>query len=209
MKAAREAGRLSLVELKNFPKAVQFFRQVVLDSGDPSERLGAQKQLATLYSEQMGENEKAITEINRLLPLLSDKKDLETFRMFLIRAYHYQNNFSQALLESDILLKLEPSPEIQFDVIVLRGNIFLAQKNLPSAVTEFRKALKVDIERSIKENVPITLAVALEEMHDYDAAIRVLEENTPKYKDPDYIRIRIQRLIERKKVQPGARGLRK
>ena len=206
LKAAREAGRISLVEVKNFSKAVTFFKYIVVGSKDATERLNAQKQLALVYLNQLSEYQKATVEINKLLPLLTDVKDIESFRMALVRAYLYQNNFSQALLEADILKKTKLDAKTDFDLTVLRGNIYLAKKDVSAAGVEFRRAMALNIKDAIEENVPITLAVSLEEMRNFDEAILVLKEAQPHYKDQDYIQIRIKRLEDRKKAQPGARG---
>src|SRR4051812_27846387 len=43
IEAAREAARISYFELQDFPRAAQFYRQLVLSSQNPQERMNAQK----------------------------------------------------------------------------------------------------------------------------------------------------------------------
>lgn len=61
-------------------------------------------------------------------------------------------------------------------------------------------------ERSAKENIGLTLSVCYEELKDFKSAIDLLEKIKSQHPMPEYIDIRIKRLQDRLKNQPGARG---
>ncbi len=205
-KAAHEASKISLFETKNFEKAIGYLKHLVLNSKDPSERLEAQRSIAKIYFEHLQNYPKAIQEMNRVLPLLIDPDEKEKIKSSLARSYYYQSNFSQALAECEELIQKSKNESLIFEMVVLKGNIFLAQKKLEEAAKLFKRLLIKYPERSVKENVALTLAVAYEEMKDYTQSIEVLETIKKHHPVPEYIDMRIRRLTERKKNLPGAKG---
>ena len=138
--------------------------------------------------------------------MLSDPREKIEYKMKLARAYYYQNNFAQAENEADEFLATNPSSDLKFDMVFLKGNISLAKKDLPAAVIIFKSLLQEFPERAIKDNVGLTLSVCYEEMKDFKSAIETLEKLKESHPMPEYIDIRIKRLQERLKNQPGARG---
>ena len=85
----------------------------------------------------------------------------------------------------------------------------VAQKNYARAAEIYKELLKNYFEKSLKENIPLLLAVCYEEIKDFQTAIKTLEILVGKYTPPEYIELRIKRLKERLKNQPGAKGFRK
>lgn len=206
IEAAREAARISFYEIKDFHKAVQFYQQIVLSSSDADERLNAQRQIVSIYFDHLTDYQRAVVEINKLLVMLSEPKEKTEYKMKLARAYYYQNNFTQAENETDEFLASNPPSDLKFDMVFLKGNIALAKKDLPAAAEVFKGLLQEFPERAIKDNVGLTLSVCYEEMKDFKSAIEVLEKLKASHPMPEYIDIRIKRLSERLKNQPGARG---
>jgi hypothetical protein len=64
-------------------------------------------------------------------------------------------------------------------------------------------------DKALTENVHLVLSLALEESGDYKKALSVLEQIKPVYKPEEYLELRIKRIQERAKNQPGAKGYRK
>lgn len=209
LRAAREAARITFYDLKDFSKAIEYNRKIILYSRDSEERRLSQKTIAETYFSQLNDYSKAIVELNKLILLLTDPKDLAHYKMSVARAYYYQNNFSQAENEVDEFLRRTKEEKERFDLMVLKGNIALAQKNLPKAIELYRAILLNFPRLSQKENVALTLAVCYEELKDYKNAIATLEILKKSHPVPEYIDLRIKRLSERQKNAPGARGPRK
>jgi tetratricopeptide (TPR) repeat protein len=209
IEAAREGARISFYEIKDFKKTADFYRHIVLYSKDSAERLKAQKQIADIYFGQMTDYKQAVIELNKAISMLSEPDDVAKYKVNLARAYYYQNNFFQAESEVDEFLRGKTSNENRFEMLVLKGNIFIAKKEIPKAAEVFKELIKNFPEKSAKESVYLTLAVAYEEMKDYKSSIETLQELKAHHPMPEYIDIRINRLKERIKIQPGARGIRK
>jgi tetratricopeptide (TPR) repeat protein len=85
----------------------------------------------------------------------------------------------------------------------------MAQKKYPDAIEIFKKLITTYPEKSLQENIYQTIAVCYEENGNFTEAIKMLEIAKNKNSQPEYTELRIKRLKERQKNQPGARGLRK
>lgn len=209
LKAARRAAKIAHFEVKDFRRSAEFYRKIVLKSADALERLAAQKMLADIYFDHLADYKKAVIEINRFLSLSTDSQERTKYKISLARAYYYQNLFDQALNEVEEFLKIEPNEINKFDMLMLKGNILMAQKELGRAADVFKAVLQKYPDKSKHENVALTLAICYEEMKDFKSAINTLSGLKENHPVPEYIDIRIKRLEERRKNQPGARGFRK
>lgn len=207
--AAREAARVSLFEIKDYKKAAEYFSYLVLRSSDYKERILSQKQITNIYFDHLSDYPKSIIELNKLINMLEDPTEKNQLKIKLARAYYYQNDFTQAENEVNDLLIGNITEEIHFELLMLKGNIRLGKRNLSGAAEVFKEVLVKFPARAKKENVGLTLAVCYEEMKDYKSAIGTLEQIKDTHPTPEYIALRIKKLIERQKNQPGAKGFRK
>lgn len=209
LEAARDAAKIAHFEVKDFKRSAEFYRKIVLKSSDALERLSAQKMLADIYFDHLADYKQSILEINRFLSLSTDSQERTKYKISLARSYYYQNLFDQALNEVEEFLKVEPNEINKFDMLMLKGNILLAQKDLGRAADVFKSVLLKYPEKSKQENVALTLAVCYEEMKDFKSSIETLQSLKAHHPVPEYLDLRIKRLEERRKNQPGARGFRK
>lgn len=209
IKAAREAARLSLYETKDYKKAVEYYRQLVLYSKDPAERIVAQKEVAAIYFDHLQSYKEAILEFSKLLQMTHLDFDQAKYKLSIARAHYYLNNFFQAESEINEILRLKIDDQMRFNTLILQGNILVAQKNYLRAAEIFRNVIRDYPDMAKKENVPLTLAVCYEESQEYADAIKMLEQLRSYYTPVEYIDLRIKRLKERQKNQPGAKGIRK
>ncbi|HEY8271012.1 MAG TPA: tetratricopeptide repeat protein [Pseudobdellovibrionaceae bacterium] len=209
VKAARDGARIASLEIKDYKRALEYYQFLVLHSKDSGERVSAQKQLASIYFDQLQNYDKAIIELNKLIRDTESDVDIARNKLDIARANYYQNNLFQAQSELDDLLKLHIDDNERFSAWVLKANIHIALKEYPKAIEVLRKVTATYPQKSVQENVYQTLAVCYEENDNFTEAIKILESVKDKYTKPEYIEIRIKRLKERQKNQPGARGLRK
>lgn len=209
VRAAKEGARLSLYEMKDFPKALEFLKLVILYSKDPADRFQAQKQLAGIYFDNLQNYSMAIKEYTKLLQLVLSPAEQAQYRVILARSYFYLNEFNQSEAEIKEVLKANIDPALAFSAIVLQGNIKVEQKAFGAAADVYKKLIADYPERALQENIHLSLAVCYEESRDYVNAIKTLESLRGKYSVPEYIELRIKRVQERQKNLPGARGYRK
>lgn len=209
LQAAREGARIALYELKDYDKALYYYRKIILNSEDVAERLASQKMVASIYLDNLNDYPKAIIEYHRLIELPHTEDEEIQYRTKIARSYYYANNFNQTLTEVDSLLKKDLDKKAYFDLLVLRANTFMANRQLEKAAEILIDLMKKYPEISVKENVGLTLAVCYEEQKNFKKAIQVLEEIKNSYPQPEFIEVRVRRLKERAMNAPGARGSRK
>jgi lipopolysaccharide biosynthesis regulator YciM len=209
LRAAREGARIAMLEVKEYRRAADYYQFLVLHSKDPKERVSAQKQLAAIYFDQLQNYERAILEYNKLVTESESDVEIATYKLDIARANYYLNNFFQAQSELDDVLKRNVGDNERFSAQVLKSNIYIAQKEYPKAIEILKKVIAIYPQKSLAENVYQTLAVCYEESGNFADAIKMLEVAKENHSQPDYVELRIKRLKERQKNQPGARGLRK
>lgn len=207
--AAREGARIATLEIKDVSRAIPLYRHLVLYSHDPAESLSAQKQIVDILFGQIQDYPRAIEEISRLLQVETDPAERVNYRVKLARSYYHMNNFMQAAAELKELNKNPHASKDDFEVKELQANVLIADKKYDEAAVLLRELLEKHRDHAIKENVPMTLAVALEEQKDFKGAISVLESVKADHPVPEYVELRLKRLRERSLNQPGARGFRK
>jgi tetratricopeptide (TPR) repeat protein len=208
-KAAKEAARLSLYEIKDFSKAVDFLRLVILYSGDSADRLQSQKQLAGIYFDNLQNYRLAIKEYSKLLHLVASPAEQAQYRLILARGYFYLNEFNQSEAEIKEVLKGNVDPALAFSASLLQGNVKVEQKAFVAAAEIYKRLISDHPEKALQENIHLSLALCYEESRDYANAIKTLEALRGRYSVPEYIELRIKRVQERQKNLPGARGYRK
>ncbi|MBX2988106.1 MAG: tetratricopeptide repeat protein [Bdellovibrionaceae bacterium] len=205
--ASKEAARVSVFELKDFKKAAFFNRHLVLHAKDPKIRENAQKQLAAIYFDNLNDYEKAVQEYSKLLAMPLPTAEWAKFKIALARSYFYMGQFKQAESEVDDLLKEKIEAVTKFSALNLKGNILVAQKQFSTAAEIYKQLMRDFPERSRQENVALQLAVCYEENQDFRSAIQVLHDLKPGGSmSADYLELRIKRLQERMRNQPGAKG---
>ena len=209
LEAAREAARISFYEIKDFERSIAYYQFIVLNSPDADERLKAQRQVASIYVENIQDYKASIKELSKLVVMETEETEKAQAQLSIARSFYYLNDFGQSLSEVEAILKSRIDINTRFSTLLLKGNILVAQKNFTGAANLFQEIIEEYPERSIEENVPISLAVCYEEANDYKSAIRILESHRDRHPNPEYIDIRIKRLSERQKNAPGAKGFRK
>jgi tetratricopeptide (TPR) repeat protein len=209
IQSAREASKICFFEIKDYKKAIVFYKHLVLYSPYPDERIQSQKQIALIYFDHVMDYEKAILENHRLLEMPHSIDEEIFIRMNIARAYYHLNFFLQSEIEADAILKINVTGDKKFDVLLLKANISLAQKNIKKSSEIFKEIMDEFPKRALQENVGLTLAVAYEEQNDFISAINMMEKIKPFFKPPEYIDLRIKRLKERQKNAPGAMGFKK
>ena len=209
VRSAREAARISLYETKDYKRAVEFLKSVVLYSKDAVERLQSQKLMAGIYFDNLQNYSQAIQEYVRLLQIVKTPSEEALYRTNIGRSYYYLNNFDQAETEIKELLKLKIDPAMRFAAYVLNGNILVAKKEFSKAADIYKQLIAEYPDRAMQENIPLSLAVCYEENNDFPNAVKTLESLIGHYNPPEYIELRIKRLKERQKNQPGAKGFHK
>jgi tetratricopeptide (TPR) repeat protein len=210
LRAARMAANISFLELKNFTKTIEYYRHIIMYAKDPKLRYSSQKSIADIYFEKLNDYTNSILEYNKLLRLPHADEDHYKLKARVAKAHFQLNDFYQSAVEIESLLKkYEDSPDKVFELSLFKANILLTTKKVDEAIDLYVDLLTTYPKNSTKENVPISLAIAYEEKKEFGKAIRVLQDIEAESENEEFIQLKIRRLEERAKNQPGASGLRR
>lgn len=207
LRAAREAARVSHYLEKDFNTAIRFYRHVVLYSENSEERIKSQREISYLFFDSLQNYQQSIIEFYKLLQMSDKDFEIATYKLAVARASYYLNKFDEALSEINEIIRLKITNDILFDTLLLQGNILVAQKSYSKAILVFKDLIKKFPDKAEKENVPLTLTVCFEENFQYKEAIQILYSLRETHNSSEYIELRIKRINERIKNQPGAKGL--
>jgi len=209
LKAMKEAARISFLEIKDYKKAAHYYQLIVRYSPEESDRNEAQRQLASLYFESLQDYERAAVEYSKLATSSRVDSERAFYKLSVARSYYYLGNYFQTLSEISEILKLKSDREVEFQARLLKGNVFVAQKKFDESAKIFQDVISKFPDKSLKENVHLVLSLSFEEKGDYKQALAVLEKIKDRYEPKEYLELRIKRIEERARNQPGARGYRK
>ncbi len=206
LRAARESLKILLYEVKNYEKAIDLLKFLILYSKDPEERWRSQNQIAQIYFDHLAWYDKALVEYSKLLSGDLPKEEKLRVRLAIARSYYYLGQFSQSWSETNhFLTEQDLSEDFLFDVYLLQANIQQALKKFTDAAKSFERMMAQFPEKSKKENIGINLALCFEELGAYKDALKTLEEMKSYYQPKDYIDLRIKKIKDRLLNQPKKR----
>jgi tetratricopeptide (TPR) repeat protein len=208
MESARRGARIAEFEIKNYSKAAEFYRHLIIYSPDADERIAAQKSLAEIYFQKLQNYDQAVIEFNRLLPLLP-VGERASFKLDLAKATMNLNNLDQALMEINELLAQKVPVKLRFQSLLLKANLLQARKSPKEATAILTNLLEEFPDQARTENISMSLAICHEELGEFSKAIETLEKFKSQYPNPEFIDSRIRQLRARMANQPGAQGIKR
>ncbi|MFK8137385.1 MAG: tetratricopeptide repeat protein [Bdellovibrionales bacterium] len=204
VQAAKQLFQISSIHLPDKTLMENSLKHIILRSLDKDERMDAQFKLGKFYYEQATDYDRAINHFSKFALLSKNEvKNIEA-KLFVARSYFYKNNFYQAEVELQDIVK-EENPYI-FEAKLLQSNIFQNQKRYKEAVESYRYLLQYYPERSNEEQLYLGLSLSLEENKDYKGAYELLNSLPEKEKESPFIMEKLARIRYLIKQQPGARG---
>ena len=209
LSAARLGARTAHFDAKNYLLAIEFYKLIVLRSTDALERKNAQRYIAQIEFENLLDYGQAVLAFEKLLSVEHPPAEAFKYRLSLAKSHFQLNDLVQASNELDILLAEKHRPEDVFEAKSLKANIMMARHRPVDAATLWEEILAEFPERSQKENVALNLVVCYEDLKDFNQAVTVLERMKADYPNPDFLKVRIERLRLRAANQPGAQGLKR
>lgn len=208
-KAAEYAAKITREEKQDYSKSIEYFNYVILFSDQAKARKSAQISIADLYFNKLKDYNKSINSYNKLLQIAANDSERVKYKLSLAKSYFSMNNFYQALVEVDNLLKMNLDQKTLYEVLVFKGNVLLTTKKIEDAISIYKQVIEEFPEKSRKDNITMNLALCYEELNDFDESIRILEDLKKDYAMPEFIEITIKKLKKRKENLPGAQGPRR
>lgn len=206
VKASRSALAIVPSEDKNFVRQLKFLKKVILYSSDPEELLDTQRKIAEIQFEKMANYSESIKEFNKLLGFAKTTGEKFRYLLNLSKSFYYLADFLQSLVEVEAAIKLADNVDQIFEASLHKANIFMSQKKMDAAIEVFTDLQRRFPEKARKENLGINIAICYEDKRDYTKAVAALEDLKKGHPNPDFIDVKIQRLLKRKLQMPGASG---
>ena len=206
-KALVEAARISRFEIQDFDRALRLYRQIILKSQDPKQRMNAQEALAEIYLENLQNYSQALKELLTLEQLNLDAQQKEQIKLKIAQAQFLTGGATVALDTIDTALRANKTENKRF--LKLKAEILISLKKFDEALAAFEEIRKRDEKFFADENLYIATSIVYEEKKDYASALTYLEKYQQKIKDKPYYELRQKRLKEKFVNRPLSRGRRK
>ena len=185
---------------------IRYLRLILIYSQDEVERLSSQKSIADIYFNTIKDYHKAIEELSRLFTFNLSKSQILEIRLKISKSYYHIGKLQQARIE---LEKIEKNSKPSFEVLLLKGNILLGEEKLDQSALVYENLIEKFPKKSITNKVFLTLSLCYEEQKKFQKAIdllsKFLKDHTSSLdiSDRNFISMKIQRLKETHKMQPG------
>jgi tetratricopeptide (TPR) repeat protein len=210
LEAAQKGAFLARTFTEDYGSLLFFLNTILLGSSSANVRIGAQREIADIFFENLANYPRAIEEYSRLLPLSIPEAEKKIIQLKVARAYYFMGQFQQALYEIEAFEKSDLNEDQKFDAQLAKANIFTGQKKYDLAIEALDGLLKDYPQRAKSEKLLLNLAVCYEEKKEFEKAIEKLlayREEDPK--ESDFIDLKIERLRKFKTLLPGAQGMKK
>jgi tetratricopeptide (TPR) repeat protein len=198
LEAARLGGGVCLYELKDYPRAIFFFRHIVRHSQKSVEVHWAQQKLAEIYYEKLNDYNQSVVEYQRLLQANPSRAEAADFQLRLGRSYFYLANFDQAIAETQEYLSHNSNPNKEFEFLMLKGDSLLAEKKMDEALETYDQIEKQFGQKRDISEVKLNKSLAYEEKSDWDDAVAELQAIKGTYAHPDVLDLKIESILRRK-----------
>lgn len=209
LEMARYGAQLAHLELRDYQTATVFYRHLANYSPNPEEQLSSLRYLGTIYFDHLKDFELAVSVFEIILRYPLNTEEKAKYRLMLGKSHYNLAQLDQAEAELEAFRELSPSKALVYEGDVFESNILVSKKEHEEAAKILRRLLEEYPERATSDGLELNLVACYEDMKDFDAAIKAMEEMKETYPDPEFLEMRISRLKERKNNLPGARGLRK
>ncbi len=201
-RALFRTGEVQNLFLKQFHDALLSFHNLERDYPDSPFVQDALKQEAEIYKNRLRDYGRAAALYQKLLDLGLEPAD--RFQYELSDCYFRLNNFEQARIEFENLLKNWPESGLLTEVEYRIGMSYALDGKLKEAEETFRRILRERPDDPFAVETKFGLATVLEEQERLRESLKVLEELIGIYPAPEALQRKIEMIEERIKKKKRA-----
>ncbi len=198
--ALYQVAEIQDLYLGNYSDALLTYLLLERDYPDAEQVLVARKQLAILYKYRLGDCGEAISAYQKVLDHAS--RDRDQLQYEVADCYFRLNNFNQARIEFESLLKNEAESALVAEVQYRIAVTYALEGKLPEAAGGYRLVMERWEESPYALEARIGLATVLEEQEELLEALKILEELVGIYPNAEVLEqktVQVRERIEKKK----------
>lgn len=190
-----QAAEIQDVYLGRYSDALLTYLMLERDYPDAPEVLLARKQAAVLYKYRLNDCSQAIAAYQKVL----DQGDLDNDQLQyeVADCYFRLNNFTQARIEFEGLLKNYPQSDLFAEVQYRIAMTYALEGKLPEAAGAYRVVIERWSESPYAVEASFGLATVLEEQEELVEALKILEDLTGVYPKQDILVRKTEQVRER------------
>lgn len=189
------AGEILQFHLQRDREALLAYLLVERDYPGHEVESQAQRRAADIYKYRLGEYDRALTSYQKLLD--RGQTGGEQLQYEIADTYFRQNNFEQARIEFESLLKNYPQSQRIAEVLFRIASASALEGARQEAAFVYRRVVEEYPDSPFQTEAKYGLAVVLEEQGDLRTALTLLQELQGKYREPAVLRNRIEQIQQR------------
>ncbi len=194
-----EAAKIYYLNLKQYDRAAEHYIRIVEDFSQFPHREQAFMQLAGCF-ELLNKPREAISEYESLLQAFPKTPERRKIRLAIADLY-YGYDQRQSLVEYQKVVKDAPYDEPSEKAYLRIGGVQFLRNEFQEAIPAYQTVEQNTKDSIIRRQARDRLADCYENLADYDAAIKILEETEPDPKEPDFLSKRIDGIRARQKTR--------
>lgn len=181
--------------LGRYSDALLTYLMLERDYPDSPEVFAARKQVAVLYKYRLNDCGQAIAVYQKVLDDADSNSDQLQYEV--ADCYFRLNNFAQARIEFESLLKIDPQSDLFAEVQYRIAMTYALEGKLPEAAGAYRVVTERWSESSYAVEASFGLATVLEEQEELVEALKILEELKGVYPKEDILTRKTEQVRER------------
>ncbi|NOZ86394.1 MAG: tetratricopeptide repeat protein [Deltaproteobacteria bacterium] len=190
------AGELSRLFLKDYRRAISYFRKVrELDKGELGFK--ARVAIAEIMRFDLGDIRAAIVEYQNLVKAYPGHPNLANYQLEISRCYNSIGDHRQARVEAEVVRKRYKGTRLEQQAVILIADSLSLDGNTRAAIKEYEGFLKRFPDSRYIADVAFSLANCYEDLGESDLAQTRLAEIAAKIRNPKMIEKKMQRIKAR------------
>jgi len=195
--ALYKLGFIYETHLKDYPKAINFYKQLIHRRPNTQRLFEAQKRIATIEMDFLGEYEKAVESWTALLSHFGKNPEVDFFQFQLAKAYLKAKKIEQARVEFTKLAKDYPQSKYRTRSELEFAKSFYVENDYQRAEEEIKTFLKNYPHEIEATEAKFYLAHVFEENDDLKGAVKIYQDLLHSYPDQNLIRFKLNRIEKR------------
>lgn len=193
--ALYQSAEIQDLYLGKYSEALLTYLLLERDYPDAEEVVTARKQAAALYKYRLNDCGQAISVYQKIIDLPGPDRDRYQYEV--ADCYFRLNNFEQARIEFDGLIKNFPNSPLIAEVQYRIAMTYALEGSLPEAAGAYRRVIEDWQDDPYALEASFGLATVLEEQEELVESLKILEEIAGKYPKKDILERKTQQVRER------------